>query len=252
MSGGETLLLMMAFLVIAVVYASVGFGGGSSYTAILAAAGIATSLVPVLSLSCNLIVSAGGVWFFVRRRHARARLIWPFLVTSVPAAYIGGRIHLDAAAFLILLGFSLLVAAVSLARTPAPRRSSGEFSLVWALGIGAGLGLLSGMVGIGGGIFLAPTLLLLGWGQPKEVAASAAIFIFVNSLAGLAGQLSKAVPDSAFSMLVPLALAVLLGGQLGSRLGSGGLSPLFVRRATAALVLVVGVRLISQAIPLLS
>jgi uncharacterized protein len=248
----EILALAIGFLLIATLYASVGFGGGSSYTAALATVGVATTLVPILSLSCNLIVSAGGVWYFTRRRHLRSRLIWPFLITSIPAAYLGGRLAVDTAAFLLLLGISLLAAAACLVVKPQNRETLRELSLPMALVVGAALGAISGMVGIGGGIFLAPALLLLGWGRPKEVAASAAVFILVNSLAGLAGQLTKTPPEAVMTTLVPLALAVLVGGQVGSRLGSGPLPSLMIRRATAVLVFVVGVRLTAQAIPLLS
>ncbi len=247
----EILLLALGFLVIATLYASIGFGGGSSYTAALAAVGVATTMVPILSLSCNLIVSAGGVWCFQRRQHLNGPLVWPFLVSSVPAAFLGGRIPIDADLFLALLGLSLLAAAASLLFSPPRRESFHRVRLPVALAVGALLGLLSGVVGIGGGIFLAPTLLVLGWGRPKEVAATAAVFIFVNSLAGLAGQLTKSHPADLPTLLLPLALAVLIGGQIGSRLGSGRLPPLLIRRATGLLVMIVGARLTLQALPLL-
>lgn len=240
--------IALGFLGIALVYASIGFGGGSSYTAALAALGLSTALVPVISLSCNLIVSAGGAWFFTRRRHTRSDLIWPFLVTSIPCAYLGGRVPVAPSVFLLVLGLSLLAAAVSLLFAPRAADAIREVHLPLALLVGAALGFLSGLVGIGGGIFLAPALLLLRWGRPKEVAASATIFIFINSLAGLAGQLAKPLPESFVSLLLPLGLAVLVGGQLGSRLGSGPLPSLVVRRGTALLIALVGARLVAQSL----
>jgi len=249
----ETAGLAVAFLGIALVYASVGFGGGSAYTALLALAGASPAAIPVVSLACNLVVAAGGALQFARRGHLGRLRVWPLLLASAPAAYLAGRYPLDPAAYLLLLGLALAAAAVLLwlrgaaddqaAPRPMPDRA--------AVGVGAGLGALSGLTGIGGGIYLSPLLMLRRWAAPREAAAAAAVFIAVNSLFGLAGQLTKPGARDHAALIVPLGLAVLLGGSVGSRLGAGVFAPSLVRRGTAALAALVAARLLARSVPLL-
>ncbi|MHA6288142.1 sulfite exporter TauE/SafE family protein [Maricaulis sp. CAU 1757] len=249
------LLLIAAFLITATLYASVGFGGGSTYNALLVMGEADYRIIPAVALLCNLIVASGGVWRFAGTGDLSVRRLLPFLVASIPAAWIGGRLPVSETVFVGLLGCALLVSGVHLAvqrdtaQTAAgetPRRSPPH---LLAAGIGGAIGLLSGLVGIGGGIFLAPVLYVLKWGTPRQIAAASSLFILINSLSGLAGQLTK-LQDMALLALAapywPLPLAVLVGGQVGSWLAGYRLSPTLIRRLTAILILYVAVRLISR------
>lgn len=244
------LLLALAFAVTAAVYASVGFAGGSTYNALLALAGVDHRVFPAVALVCNLIVASGGTVRFARAGLVPWTRLWPLLLLSMPAAWIGGTLPVSKQLFLWLLGVSLLVASALLAlqreRDLAVRRWT-----VLAPLIAAPIGLLSGVVGIGGGIFLAPLLHLIGWDRAKRVAAAASVFILANSVAGLAGQMTKLAGEPALiaSSLSywPLCIAVLAGGQIGSRIGVELLPPLWLRRMTAVLILYVAVRLLLQA-----
>lgn len=240
--------LMAAFAVIAFVYASVGFGGGSSYTALLAVSGMSTAAIPVLSLGCNLVVSGGGSLRFFRAGHFPVRRMAPLLALSLPAAFLAGSYRIAPGAYLLLLGLALAVASGLLAwRAP----STGDeplrpFPLPIALLVGAGLGTLSGLTGIGGGIYLSPLLMLCRWARPKEAAATASLYILLNSLAGLAGQLSKPGAREAVHLLPGLIIAVLIGGSLGSSFGAGKLPAHRLRQLTAVLIGLVAVRILFQ------
>jgi uncharacterized protein len=235
--------LAAAFFATALLYASVGFAGGSTYTALLLLVGVGQKTLPIISLVCNLIVSTGGSIRFARAGLVPWRRLWPLLAVSVPAALIGGMLPVSKTVFVILLGGSLIVAGILLLFQREPRERGDEvrrFALVGPA-IAAPLGLLAGIVGIGGGIFLAPVLHLIGWDRTKRVAASASVFILANSIAGLIGQLIKSGSDVATWTAVlaywPLAVAVLIGGQIGSRAGVQILPPTLLRRLTALLII---------------
>lgn len=245
--------LIAAFLVTALLYASVGFGGGSTYSALLVTSGADYRVLPAVALVCNVIVVSGGVWRFSRTRDLSLRRLMPFLMTSVPAAWIGGRIPVSEALFIGLLGGALLLSGLHLAfqkdaetETLEPVAQSRNHGL-FAAGIGGAIGLLSGFLGIGGGIFLAPVLYLMRWGRPRQIAAASSLFILVNSLSGLAGQLMKLQDLVLLSLAAPywpLPIAVLIGGQAGSWLAGYKLDPALIRRLTALLILYVAARLI--------
>lgn len=243
---GDVIWLALAFCVVAFLYASVGFGGGSSYTAILAIAGLSATAIPVVSLTCNLIVASGGAYRFISRGHFPAKRMAPLFYLSIPLAYLAGRYRIAPTAYFLLLGIALAVAAFLLWRQRAIEQPDElrPMSKSAALGIGAFLGALSGLTGIGGGIYLSPVLMLRRWALPKEAAATAALYILLNSLAGLAGQLSKPGSSEHVALLLPLGAAVLVGGTIGSHYGSGKLSPVLLRRATAILVGIVAFRLL--------
>lgn len=236
----------ISFAFVALIYSMVGFGGGSSYIAILTIAGHDYKMIPVIALCCNLIVVAGGSWQFARSRFFDWSFIWPFAVASVPMAFLGGRVTITEKTFMMLLGGALLLAALKLLvadrliatdyKTNAPQR--------WAcVCVGAALGLLSGMVGIGGGIFLSPLLMLLRWADPKKSAATASIFILLNSISGLFGQWVKGVDVNAITPSAALFAVVFVGGQIGSRLSvSSRVSARRVTDVTALLTLLVAVR----------
>ena len=239
------MLLACLFFLVALVYSSVGFGGGSSYLALLHWQGVAPPVLPVIGLSCNLVVSAQGFAQFARAGHFPWRRSVPFLALSVPAAYLGGLFTVQESTFLYLLAASLSAAGVMLL-VPAPDADrpadTPRQRIIGRAGplLGAGLGFLSGIVGIGGGVFLAPILHLCRWAPAKEVAALAAGFIVVNSAAGLAGQMQKhAWSTEALAPFWPLPLAVLAGGLLGARCGSSILPATRIRQITGAVILLV-------------
>lgn len=241
--------LPLAFAVFAMVYAAAGFGGGTGYLAVLAVSGVTYVVMPQTALVCNIVVTVGGVWHFRRGGHLALGRVLPFFVLSIPMAYLGGRFPVEQNVFFVLLGLALLAAGVHMVlprRETSPRSMSTSTEWLIGLPVGGALGLLSGVVGIGGGVFLAPILLISGWTTPKQTAAAASVFILVNSAAGLGGQLSKG--SYLGWMTAVLALAALAGGQIGSRVGSYRLSGTAVRRLLACIIIVVGIRLLWKAI----
>ena len=244
--------LAAAFFVTALLYAIAGFGGGSTYTALLVLAKTDYRAVPILSLACNILVVSVGTWRFARAGHLSWRRVWPLFVTSVPAAWIGGSLNIPKDTFLGLLAASLLVAGLTMLWQPMWQREiTPEPGPRWIEPVAGGaLGFLAGMVGIGGGIFLAPLLYLLRWDAPKRIAATCAAFILVNSISGLAGQASKGL-SAAGTVLRDHALlfpAVVVGGIIGAGLGARKIAPDWVRIVTALLILYVAGRLGLEAV----
>ncbi|MFN3819844.1 sulfite exporter TauE/SafE family protein [Blastomonas sp.] len=240
------------FALTALVYASVGFGGGSTYNALLVLADTDYRLLPAIALLCNLIVVTGGTIRFARAGQVPWRPLWPILLLSAPCAWVGGMLPVDKPLFIALLGSALLLAGLLMLMQHEPRDpdTPPKPRQQWmGIPIGMGVGFFSGIVGIGGGIFLAPVLHLLRWANARQIAASASVFILVNSFAGLAGQLSK--PDAAatpwaLSAYWPLFLGVLVGGQIGSHIGVRLLPQKVIRIGTAALILYVAAQLLWQ------
>jgi uncharacterized protein len=236
----------VAFFLVALFYSMVGFGGGSSYLALLVLAGLSYQTIPPLALTCNLIVTTGGFWHFHRAGHFRLKNVLPFVVLSIPMAYVGGRIPIGKELFCVLLGLSLLAVAVRMLLPTEKFQSSKNITWkhAWIVGLplGALLGFLAGVVGIGGGIFLSPLLLFLGWANMKEAAASASFFIMANSASGLLGQLQKGA--ASMEWIIPLGLAVLLGGQIGSRMGAYKIPKVRLQQVLAVLVLYVSIKLL--------
>jgi len=244
--------LAILFALVALLYALVGFGGGSSYNALLILAEVDYRLIPITALLCNIVVVSGGVFHFHRAGHLAWPTVVPFIVSSIPMSVLGGWLPISESHFIVILGLALMISGVAmlLPRTRLTRTEPG-LRQRWMLGIplGAGLGLLAGMVGIGGGIFLAPMMYLINWAPSKAIAATASAFILVNSVAGLLGQsLKMAGSDSPnLGRLWLLPVVVLFAGQLSSYLGAGPVSQKMIRGLTAVLVLYVAVRLIWQA-----
>ena len=240
--------LPFGFFATALLYASVGFGGGSTYTALLALAGFDYRLLPILSLVCNVIVVSGSTL-----RFARAGVVpWCKALTvsliAAPLAFLGGLTPIKEATCLLLLGLSLVGAGLALLLPRASQAEAQPTALARYMPVvAAPLGYLAGLVGIGGGIFLAPLLHLTRWDVARRVAATASLFILINSLAGLVGQLTKNGVDrfgEALSGGLPLLIAVLLGGQLGSMLALRFLPERVIRWLTAALTIWAGSRLL--------
>lgn len=250
--GAVPALLALAFLVTALLYASVGFGGGSTYTALLALSGLDYRLLPLISLSCNVVVVVGSSIRFARAGITPWKKALVIVALGTPASFVGGLTPIKEATFLALLGGSLVLTALTML---IPVRESGadgdggastRFARLMPLAA-APLGYFAGLVGIGGGIFLAPLLHLVRWHEARGIAATASLFIFMNSLFGLAGQMVKNGPGlfgTALGAALPLLVAVVIGGQVGSLLAVRLLPPKWIRWLTALLVLVVGVRLL--------
>ncbi len=240
--------LIPLFFLTALVYSMAGFGGGSTYLALLAFFSFPYALMPKIALLCNLTVVTGGTWFFYKEGYLSWRRILPFIISSIPMAYWGGSVVVGKRLFTLLLAISLIVAALRLFLSD--RAFEAKMPLEWkkswivGLPLGAVLGFLSGLVGIGGGIYFAPVLLLLGWADAKQAAASASLFILVNSVAGLAGQFAKGEGFISVEGIVPLVVAVFLGGQIGSRIGARSVPKLVLQRMTAVLILFVSGRLL--------
>lgn len=247
------MLLPLLFLITAVLYATVGFGGGSTYNALLVLAETDYRILPLLSLVCNLIVVSGGVFKFTRAGHLDPRRTLPWIMASVPMAWLGGYLPIPEKLFVGILGLSLLAAGFFVIfqhknNRSRPKNFSARYSRVLPFFVGGGLGFLAGITGIGGGIFLAPVLYLLRWGHARAIAGACSLFILVNSLAGIAGQMMKLghlneiyMPLADYWMLFP---AVLIGGQLGSYMGAVRLNPDVIRILAALLMLYVAIKLL--------
>ena len=239
--------IIFFFIAIAFVYASVGFGGGSSYLAVLAMYALPFQEIRLTALICNIIVVTGGTVIFIRNKQVNWRKIIPLVAVSVPLAYLGARLKIDQNTFFIILGCSLLLASILL-WIKTKRNDAGEIetkgSFVKDGLLGGAIGFLSGIVGIGGGIFLSPLLNLSKWDSAKKIAATASVFILVNSIAGIAGQLTTLPTDIKYTRIAILCIAVLVGGQIGSRMGAIKFNHLVIRRMTAALVFIAGLEVL--------
>lgn len=235
------------FFAIATIYSMVGFGGGSSYIALLMLFNYSHTLSPILALLCNIIVVSGGAYHFFKNKNISLELTWPFLVTSIPFAYLGGLLPISKLHFQTILAICLLVAGFKILLVKKEKTSLDTRVLnpnkFLALSIGGLLGFISGMVGIGGGIFLAPILYLLKWGKPKQIAATSCLFIFINSLSGIFGQVQKLGNGANLLNYWPLFIAVFLGGQIGSRLVNLKISQDKIEKFTSLLILFVSGRL---------
>ncbi len=240
--------LLLIFLIIAFVYSSVGFGGGSSYLAVLAIYSLPYQEIRLTALICNVIVVVGGVIIYLRNKQVDWRKILPLTLISVPMAYLGAIIKLSQETFFLILGFTLILAALLLwiqtdKKDKDYRTENYKPSLVQNSLLGGGIGFLSGLVGIGGGIFLSPLLNLIKWDTAKKIAATSSVFILVNSISGIAGQFSKLSAEMNFSRIGILCLSVFIGGQIGSRM-SIKWNPLIVKRMTAVLVFIAGINVL--------
>jgi len=240
-------LLAAGMLLAAFGYAAVGHGGASAYIAAMALAGIAPPEMRPIALLLNTLVSSLGTWKFQRAGFFRWRLFWPFAAVSMPMAYLGGAVTLPGHAYKILVGAVLLYAAWQLWRSGKSgdeMRAVHEPPLAGAMLIGAAMGLLAGLTGVGGGIFLSPLLLMLGWAGTKQTSAVSAPFILVNSLAGLAAVFAtKSVALPTYVWI--LAPAVLVGGWLGAEYGSRRFANPVVRRVLAVVLALAGAKMMS-------
>ena len=239
----EAFAIVFAIFIVAVLYSSVGHGGASGYLAVMAFLAVAPEVTRPTALVLNLFVASIAALQFFRAGHFSWSLFWPFAVTSIPFAFVGGMAKLPTNVYKIVLGLVLLFAAFRLAWTFASDDGEVREPKLWiCLVIGAVIGLLSGLVGVGGGIFLTPVLLLMHWSETKTSAGNSALFIFVNSAAGLAGNYVQVsiLPSAAWFWI----LAAIAGGAIGSLLGATKFDSLTLRRVLAAVLLFASVKLI--------
>ncbi len=242
--SSDLFLLLIIFFLIATVYSSAGFGGGSSYIAVLSLFPMTFVNLRMIALICNIVVVTGSVILFHQHGYLKLKRIWPLILLSIPMAYLGGLYRIDDHSYYILLGICLIIAA--LVMLSQGQTSSKKLDLPhYGNGLTGGvIGLISGVVGIGGGIFLSPVLYISKWGSPKIIAATTALFILVNSVAGLTGQIMTYGMNIDYTTIFCLALTVMVGGQLGSRLSIFKFNPLTVKKVTAVLILVVAIRIL--------
>lgn len=251
--GWQSMVLTLLFFLTAILYASAGFGGGSTYNALLALSDVDYRVMPVIALLCNLIVVSGGTFRLARAGHLDLRRVAPWIAVSIPASWLGGFLHVPERVFIGLLGVSLFVAGL-LILLQAARNENVEVAFfkerhpATPFAVGGSLGFLAGMTGIGGGIFLAPVLYLMRWGTPKKIAGACSFFILVNSIAGLAGQIMKQGDPAALADGVTpywtLFFAVLAGGQIGSYLAAMKINQKALRIVTGLLILYAAGRLL--------
>ena len=240
-------ILSFLFFLTAILYSSVGFGGGSTYLALLLIWGIPYQVFPIIALCCNIIVVSGNCFNYTRAGNINIKLLIPYLISSIPLAFIGGSLQLDKNFFEILLFIVLSLAGLSLLLKFKSFDDISDINRnipkVVSFMIGGSIGFISGVVGIGGGIFLSPILLLIKAGKAKDIATTASIFILINSIAGLFGQSTKGFILDEIYNYWPLFLLVLIGGQFGNFLNIKILPARIMALLTAGLVIFVSVRM---------
>ena len=241
------IILPILFFISAILYSSVGFGGGSTYLALLLIWDIPYYIFPVIALMCNIIVVSGNSFNYIRAGNHNFNLLLPFLIGSIPFAFLGGSLKIDKDFFEILLFFVLSIAGILLLINNKSYENENltikEINFIYSLIIGSILGLVSGIVGIGGGIFLSPILFLLKAEKPKIISTTASLFILINSISGILGQFTK---DKTFDELMnywPLFSSVLIGGLIGNYLNLKIFSNRILTILTSLLVIFVSVRI---------
>lgn len=240
--------IILLFFFVAILYSSVGFGGGSSYLAVLTLTSLAFTQIRVIALLCNIVVVSSGTFIYAKNGFYNWKKVIPLVAFSVPMAFLGGYIKISQSFFFILLGVTLIIAAFFMWISKSIIETSKEKYLKKSIkkdaSFGGVIGFVSGMLGVGGGVFLAPLLYLTNWDTPKKIAATSSLFILVNSIAGLAGQYQN--PDFSIepNITILLLISVFIGGQIGSRLSAKIISPFTLKKITAILIVVVGIRIL--------
>ena len=241
------IILSILFFVTAVLYSSVGFGGGSTYLALLLIWGVPYFIFPLIALSCNIIVVSGNCFNYIRAGNLNLKLLIPYLIGSIPLAFIGGSLPIEKRLFEILLFLILTTAGILLLLNfrayDNKEESYRKVPIIISILIGGVLGFISGVVGIGGGIFLSPILFLIRAGKPKHIVTTASLFILINSFSGIMGQITKNAVLNEISNYWYLLLIVLVGGQLGNFLNLKILPTRILALVTAGLILFVAIRM---------
>lgn len=240
--------IVLLFFFVAVLYSTVGFGGGSSYLAILILTSLAFVQIRAIALLCNIVVVTGGSIIYAKNGFYNWKKVIPLVAISIPLAFIGGSLRISQTVFFILLGITLVIAAIFMWLSnyflEKSKENVSNKSILKDISFGGFIGFISGMVGIGGGIFLSPLLHLTHWDTPKKIAATASFFILVNSIAGLIGQFQNPEFSIDIHFASLLMFTVFLGGQIGSRLSMKKAAPFVLKRATAVLIAFVGFRIL--------
>lgn len=245
MTLGTLVVISVLIFIVAALYSSVGHGGASGYLAVLSFFAFAPATMSSTALLLNVLVAGVALHSYARAGHLSLKLSWPFILLSVPSAFVGGLLPVsDRSYFLILAGVLLLAAARLTMRSSRPKGETEQKNVSMAISVplGAGIGLLSGIVGVGGGIFLSPIMLLMRWADAKRTSATSALFILVNSIAGLGGRFAKG--GGQVEDVLPLILAAFLGGLAGSYYGANRFSGVILRRVLAIVLVVAAVKMV--------
>ena len=239
--------LSILLFLTAILYASVGFGGGSTYLALLFIWGVPYTIFPIIALGCNIIVVSGNCFNYIRAGNLNLKLLIPYLIGSIPLSFIGGSIPIEKQLFEILLFFVLLIAGflllINFNSYDGREKSYKNIPYFISIIIGAILGFISGIVGIGGGIFLSPILFLLKVAKPRHILTAASLFILINSIFGIIGQLTKDIYFEEIYLYFYLLIVVLIGGQIGNYLNLKIFPTKVLALITSALVLFVAIRI---------
>jgi len=240
-------ILSILFFIAAILYSSVGFGGGSTYLALLLIWGVPYTIFPIIALSCNIIVVSGNCYNYIRAGNLNLKLLIPYLIGSIPLAFIGGSLPVEKKFFEILLFLVLSLAGclllINFRSYDDKQESYKNIPFLVSVIIGGILGLISGIVGIGGGIFLSPILFLIRVARPKHIVTAASLFILINSVFGIVGQLTKNLNFSEVYSFFYLLIAVLIGGQIGNYLNLKIFPTRLLALITSGLVLFVAIRM---------
>lgn len=240
--------IITLFFIIAILYSSVGFGGGSSYIAVLALTSLAFTQIRAIALLCNIVVVSGSTFIYAKKKLFNWKKIIPLALTSLPFAFLGGFLKITQTFFFVLLGFTLITAAIFMWTSEYITKKSKDIDLKKSIAkdafYGGFIGFISGMVGIGGGIFLAPLLHLTNWDSAKKIAATSSFFILINSIGGLLGQYLNPNFHIEPRITIILMLTVFIGGQIGTRISVKLISPMKLKKATAILIAIVSIRIL--------
>ena len=241
------IILSILFFVTAILYASVGFGGGSTYLALLLILNVPYYIFPVIALICNIFVVSGNSFNYIRAGNLNLKLLIPYLIGSIPLAYIGGSLQIDKNLFeiflFLVLAFAGTMLLINFKSYDDEDTTYKDIPIIISILIGGILGFVSGVVGVGGGIFLSPILFLIKAGKPKHIVTAASLFILVNSIAGVIGQLTKNIVLTEVSNYWYLFLAVMIGGHIGNFLNLKIFPTRILALVTAMLVLFVSIRM---------
>lgn len=241
--------IFLLFFIIAILYSSVGFGGGSSYLAILALTGIVFTQIRFISLMCNIAVVSLNVFHFQKLQLYDWKKVIPILSFSIPLAFIGGFIEVNKNIFFVLLGSSLFMASLVMwfnKKIVSKRINTNHNNLLKNSSYAGIIGFISGMIGIGGGIFLAPLLHLRQWDTPKRIAATASLFILLNSISGILGYSFNSDVSVEWDLAIMLIMVVLAGSFLGNRISQQFLTPIQIKKGTAILIAFVSIRILMK------
>lgn len=238
----EILTITLLMFLAAALYSSVGHAGASGYLAIMALFNFAPEAMKPTALALNIFVAVIGTYRFYKAGFFSWKLFYPFAVASIPLAYLGGRIDLHIEVYRIVVGIVLLFASWRLMATVKNRNAVVNPPLGTCLAVGAGLGFLSGLVGVGGGIFLTPLLLLMNWSETKTASGVSAAFILVNSISGIIGNWKNI--DHVAPTIIPFTAAVIIGGLIGTHLGTKRFDIATLRRMLAIVLVIASIKLI--------